>query len=91
MNGTAKRFRVAFSYAGEKRDFVAQVAAILAAALREKIDIPLTPAFAKDQEQWMEKVKGALAVDESASAIVIGLVMKLDDIIEMACSNPFSS
>src|SRR5271157_4845240 len=31
MNATAKRFRVAFSFAGEKRDFVAQVAALLAA------------------------------------------------------------
>jgi hypothetical protein len=31
MNDTGKRFRVAFSFAGEKRDFVAQVAAILAA------------------------------------------------------------
>lgn len=27
---TAERFKVAFSFAGEKRDFVAQVAAILA-------------------------------------------------------------
>ena len=27
---SAKRFRIAFSFAGEKRDFVAQVAAILA-------------------------------------------------------------
>jgi hypothetical protein len=27
---TAKRFRIAFSFAGEKRDYVAQIAAILA-------------------------------------------------------------
>ena len=27
---SAKRFRIAFSFAGEKRDYVAQVAAILA-------------------------------------------------------------
>ena len=27
---SAKRFRIAFSFAGEKRDFVAEVAAILA-------------------------------------------------------------
>lgn len=30
MEPTDKRFRIAFSFAGEKRDFVAQVAAILA-------------------------------------------------------------
>src|SRR5260370_37911993 len=30
MSDSAKRFRVAFSFAGEKRDFVAAVAAILA-------------------------------------------------------------
>jgi hypothetical protein len=35
MNATAKRFRVAFSFAGEKRDFVAQVAALLAARFTE--------------------------------------------------------
>lgn len=35
MSGSAKRFRVAFSFAGEKRDFVAQVAAILAACFGE--------------------------------------------------------
>lgn len=36
MSGdSAKRFRVAFSFAGEKRDFVAQVAAILAARFGE--------------------------------------------------------
>ena len=30
MEPTTKRFRIAFSFAGERRDFVAQVAAILA-------------------------------------------------------------
>src|SRR5580704_3272254 len=35
MNDTGKRFRVAFSFAGEKRDFVAQVAAILAGRFSE--------------------------------------------------------
>jgi len=31
MNDTAKRFRIAFSFSGEKRDFIAKVATILAA------------------------------------------------------------
>jgi nucleoside phosphorylase len=35
MNHRAKRFRVAFSFAGEKRNFVAQVAAIIAARFSE--------------------------------------------------------
>jgi predicted ATPase len=35
MNDRAKRFRVAFSFAGEKRNFVAQVAAIIAARFSE--------------------------------------------------------
>src|SRR5690348_4605201 len=35
MNHRAKRFRVAFSFAGQKRDFVARVAAIIAARFSE--------------------------------------------------------
>jgi tetratricopeptide (TPR) repeat protein len=35
MNPTPKRFRIAFSFAGEKRDYVAKVAAILAKRFRE--------------------------------------------------------
>ncbi len=33
---SAKRFRIAFSFAGEKRDYVAQVAAILTARFGEE-------------------------------------------------------
>ena len=33
---TPRRFRVAFSFAGEKRDFVAQVAAILATRFKQE-------------------------------------------------------
>jgi hypothetical protein len=36
MNAPKKRFRVAFSFAGEKRDFLAQAAAILASRFGEK-------------------------------------------------------
>src|SRR5258708_3865953 len=36
MSAFAKRFRVAFSFAGEKRDFVAQVAGILATEFGKK-------------------------------------------------------
>lgn len=61
-----------------------------AKALRENIQSPRTPAFAKDQEQWMEKAKGALAADKSAGALDAGLTMELDDIINMACPNPSS-
>ena len=61
-----------------------------AKALRENIQSPRTPAFAKDQEQWMEKAKGALAADKSAGALDAGLTMELDDIINMACLNPSS-
>ena len=56
-------------------------------ALREKIQSPRTPVFAKDQEHWMEKAKGALAADKSARAIDAGVAMKLDDIINLACPN----
>lgn len=59
-----------------------------AKASREKIQSPRTPAFAKDQEKWMEKAKGALAADKSDDAIADGLAMKLDDIINLACPNP---
>jgi predicted ATPase len=58
-----------------------------ARALREKIQSPRTPAFARDQEQWMEKAKGALAADKSAGALDAGVAMKLDDIINMVCPN----
>jgi hypothetical protein len=61
-----------------------------AKALRENIQSPRTPAFAKDQEQWMENAKGALAADKSAGAIAAGLAMKLDDIINLTCPNPSS-
>ena len=39
---TTKRFRIAFSFAGEKREFVAQVAASLAAKFGEDFVIDLS-------------------------------------------------
>jgi hypothetical protein len=59
-----------------------------AKALREQIQSPRTPAFEKFQEQVFQKAIGALGADESARAIHAGQNMKLDNLINMACSNP---
>ena len=49
-----KRFRVAFSYAGEKRDFVSRVAAILSTRFGEK-------AILYDRHHLAEFSRGDLA------------------------------